>query len=284
MNFRKNNCSPTILHVVMGMSEHEWKNVRTGLADALQCDPFSVFLVGTDSPSVSDVLPNGQWDMVCFAVGGESTATEQMLRLSKLAKESGALSIIAAKCKSWNAAEALAEYALSQEKILAHADSLILFPDETASEQNFYTQVGEFLSQIKRFMDRDGPIILDFDDISSVLKDAGIAYVANQVIKVDSLENQTHNYNQFVPQSGFATVKNYLLSIVGCTDIELANIEATTSAVRQQLASNADFSFGLLLDPTLKSEMRITVLLSGIDPSIVNIPGENMVWNSKISV
>lgn len=257
----------SILHVVLGASNQELENARTAMADTTRSDLLFVLCDERMSSAVDDVLQNNAWDMVCITAAENGEVLEQALRLSKIAKERGALSLVVIKCKSWNAAEALAEHNIDQTYVLAHADSILLIPEAQEREKGFYSQADNFLSSIRKLLDDEGIINLDFFDVSFVLKDMGAAYTIIHTIKGSSTEERLCDLanNDFMPKSGFSAAKNCLLSLVGCNDIDLDDVEGVIDVVRPQVSPNAYIFIGTQFDDDLVDEMRVTVLISGFD-------------------
>lgn len=267
MSTEKIDSNIAILLVVLGASEHELATARTFTAGAEQTDCLFTLCDENTSTTVEKVLRDNSWDMVCFTAAEGGAAMEQALRLSKIAKALGALSVVTTICKSWSAAEYLSEYNMDKTYILAHTDSLLLIPEEQVNEKHFYSQVDDFLSSIRNLLDEKGFINLDFPDVCAVLKDSCVAFFASHTVKGECFGEREHqlNKNEFLPGNVFSVSGSCLFCIWGCMDIGLEDVEAVATRVRQQLSPDALMIFGALFDDCLVNEIKVIVLTAGFD-------------------
>ena len=116
-------------------------------------------------------------------------------------------------------------------------------------------------------LDEQGFINLDFDDITAIIKDSGVAFVTGHTVKGSCSEEREYELGKknLLPEGVSATAKSCLFCLSGCTDIGLDEVEATAVQVRQQLHPDALMVFGALFDDYLVNEMKIIVMVAGLD-------------------
>ena len=262
MSITENSRNPAILHVVIGTTSGKFEKLRNTM-NTTQYDTLFIHHEESGMADFEETIQHTDWAMVVFTVTENPRAMEYALRLSKMVKEHGILSMIAIESKTWNAAEFLAEHHLDMAQILAHTDSLILVP----GAQHFYSNVTTSLSLAQRLLDEDGFINLDLSDLSAMLKDAGLAYLGCRTLKGHTCEERMADLDsaEIIPKEILATAKSCLIQMNGCMDIGLDDVEGIVERVQQYLPDDALIVFGAAFDDELQDEIQVNVLASGFE-------------------
>ena len=252
----------SILHIVVGAEAHGLTSAAQEMANTEWDNRLFVRCSEDAEWVLKEKLDRTSYDMLVLTPVENHATLEQSLRLSRMAKERGILSMIAVESKTWNAAEFLTKLDLDMEEILAHTDSLILVP----GEQHFYSNVTTSLSLAQRLLDDDGFINLDVSDLSAMLKDAGLAYLGCRTLKGHTCEERMTDLDstEIIPKEILATAKSCLIQMNGCTDIGLEDVEGIVERVQQYLPDDALIVFGAAFDDELQDEIQVSVLLPGV--------------------
>lgn len=251
----------SILHIVVGAEAHGLTSAAQEMVNTEWDNRLFVRCSEDAERVLKEKLDSTNYDMLVLTPVENNATLEQALRLSRMAKDQGILSIIVAESKTWNAAEFLAEFDLDMEKILAHTDSLIL----ASGEQCFYSNVAAFLSLAQRLLDEDGFINLDVSDFSTMLKDAGLAYLGCRTLKGHTYEERMADLDstEIIQKEILATAKSCLIQMNGCMDIGLDDVEGIVERVQQYLPDDALIVFGTAFDDELQDEIQLSILSSG---------------------
>jgi cell division protein FtsZ len=110
-----------------------------------------------------------------------------------------------------------------------------------------------------------GLINLDFADIKSVMKDAGPAWMS---VGKASGQNRAAEAAKAALASPLLDVsvtgaKGVLFNITGGTSLTLFECNEAAQVIGQAVDPGANIVFGVVFDPTMDSEVRITVIATG---------------------
>lgn len=204
-------------------------------------------------------------DMITFVAKEGGQVLDQILRLSKIAKTHGILSIVIVESENYKTTDALAEYSLNKDHLLSHADSLLLVPKTQIQEGSFYSHVVTFLSFSKMLLSEEGFINLELSDFCTVFKDAGLGYLGNCTIKGSSCEErmQEMSKQEIVPEIILTKAQNVLIQINGCMDFGLDDLEGLVGQVQQHLPPDTPVLFGASFDSELQNEIQMALLATG---------------------
>jgi cell division protein FtsZ len=218
-------------------------------------------------------------DMVFIAAGmGGGTGTGGIPVVSEVAKQSGALTIaVVTKPFSF---EGTHRAQVAEEGLLNLAgkvDTLIIIPndrllqlcDAKTSVDNAFRLADDALrlgvQAISEVVTVPGLINLDFADIKSVMKDAGPAWMSMGKASGQSRAAEAAKAAMASPlldvSIGGAT--GVLFNITGGPSLTLFECNEAAEVVSQMVDPGANIVFGVVFDPKMDGEVRITVIATG---------------------
>lgn len=112
-----------------------------------------------------------------------------------------------------------------------------------------------------------GLINVDFNDVKSVMKNAGSALMGIGSAKGDQraiLAAEQAISNPLL-EASIDGAHGVLIQIAGASDLGLHEIDEATRLVSEAVSPNANIIFGSTIDDTLGDEVRVTVIAAGFD-------------------
>ena len=221
-------------------------------------------------------------DMVFIAAGmGGGTGTGAAPVVAEIAQEVGALTIaVVTKPFQFEGRKRADQAEMGVEALRGHADTLVLIPndrlsslsDEQMSAENAFRIADDVLRQgvqsIAELVTVPGEINLDFADVRSVMGGAGSAWMAighgrgPQRVHEATREAMASPLLD-VPVEGATRV---LLNITGGTDLTLQEVQQAADYVARLVDPEANIIFGMVCDPKMEDEVRVTVIATGLPP------------------
>ena len=224
-------------------------------------------------------LINGT-DLVFLACGmGGGTGTGAAPVIAEIARETGALTIATVtkpfafegKRRTKQAEDGIA-------KLRTKVDTLILIPndrlsrlsDERMTAEGAFRIADDVLRQgvqsIAELVTIPGEINLDFADVRTVMADAGPAWMAighgrGENRAVEAARAAMASPLLDVPVEGATRV---LLNITGGDDLMLQEVHAAADFVANLVDPEANIIFGMVTDPKMDDEVRVTVIATGL--------------------
>ena len=226
---------------------------------------------------VEDIVQGA--DMVFIAAGmGGGTGTGGIPVVAEVAKQSGALTIgVVTKPFSFEGTHRgqVAEEGLVN--LSGKVDTLIIIPndrllqlcDAKTTVENAFRLADDALllgvQAISEVVTIPGLINLDFADIKSVMKDAGPAWMSvgkagGQSRAAEAAKAALASPLLDVSVNGATGV---LFNITGGPSLTLFECNEAAEVISQAVSPNANIVFGVVFDPKMDSEIRITVIATG---------------------
>ncbi|MFO7712545.1 MAG: cell division protein FtsZ [Dehalococcoidia bacterium] len=226
---------------------------------------------------VEDIVQGA--DMVFIAAGmGGGTGTGGIPVVAEVAKQSGALTIgVVTKPFSFEGTHRgqVAEEGLVN--LSGKVDTLIIIPNDrllqlcdakTTVDSAFRLADDALLlgvQAISEVVTIPGLINLDFADIKSVMKDAGPAWMSvgkagGQSRAAEAAKAALASPLLDVSVNGATGV---LFNITGGPSLTLFECNEAAEVISQAVNPNANIVFGVVFDPKMDSEIRITVIATG---------------------
>lgn len=226
---------------------------------------------------VEDIVQGA--DMVFIAAGmGGGTGTGGIPVVAEVAKQSGALTIgVVTKPFSFEGTHRgqVAEEGLVN--LSGKVDTLIIIPNDrllqlcdakTTVDSAFRLADDALLlgvQAISEVVTIPGLINLDFADIKSVMKDAGPAWMSvgkagGQSRAAEAAKAALASPLLDVSVNGATGV---LFNITGGPSLTLFECNEAAEVISQAVNPNANIVFGVVFDPKMDSEVRITVIATG---------------------
>ena len=231
-----------------------------------------------ESRNIIEDLVEGA-DMVFIAAGmGGGTGTGGIPVVAEIAKQSGALTIAVVTkpftFEGTHRAEVAEEGLVTlSEKV----DTLIIIPndrllqlcDAKTSVDNAFRLADDALllgvQAISEVVTVPGLINLDFADIKSVMKDAGPAWMSVGKASGQSRAAEAAKAALASPLLDVSVdgTTGVLFNITGGPSLTLFECNEAAQVISQAVDPNANIVFGVVFDPKMDSEVRITVIATG---------------------
>lgn len=218
-------------------------------------------------------------DMVFVTVGmGGGTGTGAAPVVAELAKEQQALTI--AVCTKPFAFEGAHRRDVGEEgieRLLEHVDTLIVIPndrlltlcDNKTAVANAFKMADDVLrhavQSIAEVITVPGVINLDFSDVKAVMKDAGPAWMSighgtGQNRAVDAAKAALASPLLDVSVSG---ARGVLFNVCGGSSLTLFEVNEAAEIIGKAVDPEANIIFGVVFDPTMDNDVRITLIATG---------------------
>jgi len=221
-------------------------------------------------------------DMVFITAGmGGGTGTGAAPVIAEIAKEIGALTV-AVVTKPFKF-EGPRRSRIAEEGVDAlrdKVDTVIVIPNDRllgvvekrATLVEAFKEADDVLRQgvqgISDIITIPGIINVDFADVKSIMTNAGSALMG---IGVATGENRATDAAMAaiaspLLETSIEGARAALINITGGTDLTLSEVHEATELISQATdADDANIIFGIVQDPTMTGEVRITVLATGFD-------------------
>ena len=224
-------------------------------------------------------LRGAQMVFVTAGMGG-GTGTGSAAIVAEVAREMGALTVgVVTKPFAFEGKRRMEQ---AESGILAlrdHVDALIVIPNERLKEvsetkitlMNAFAQADDVLSHgvqsISDLITMDGVINLDFADVCSTMKDAGIAHMGvGKATGEDKAEKATKAaISSPLLETSIDGAHRVIVNIVASPDISLEEVDRATTMVQEACADDVNLIFGVAYDENMTDEMAITVIATGFD-------------------
>jgi len=229
-------------------------------------------------------------DMVFVTAGmGGGTGTGSIPMVAQIAKQSGALTI-AVVTKPF-AFEGTHRSQVAEEGVLNlvdKVDTLIIIPNERLFElcdpktgvDGAFQMADEVLfhgvQAIAEVVTVPGLVNLDFADVKTIMKDAGPAWMSlghgsGQNRAVEAAKEALASPLLDVSIDG---AKGVLFNIAGGSNFTLFEVNGAADVIRQSVDPEANVIFGVVLDPAMGNDVRMTLIATGFAT-------ETLVGNSR---
>lgn len=237
-------------------------------------------------------------DMVFIAAGmGGGTGTGASPVIAGIAKELGALTVgVVSKPFNFEGNSRMRNAVKGIETLKENVDTLIVVPNQrllTVTERNMpfqeaFNLADDVLLQatkgISDIINVPGVINVDFMDVRTIMSEMGDAIMgtgyakgeekgreaAMQAINSPLLENVSIN-----------GAKGVLINITGDPGMTLYDIDQANTLIKEEAGEDANIIFGAVVDPSLKDELRVTVIATGFN---TDEPAEKYADNENESV
>ena len=242
-------------------------------------------------------------DMVFITAGmGGGTGTGAAPVVAEAAREMGILTVGVVTKPFWFEGRRRMQQAESGiEELQNRVDSLVVIPndrikhvtDQKITFANGFQISDDVLRQallsITELIGKPGFINLDFADVTTVMKGAGLAHmgVGSAAGKGKAEEAARQAISSPLLETSINGAKGVLVSITGSSDIGLDDVEAAAAMVQQAVHPDANTIFGAAFDESMDDEIRVTIIATGFDEkkgaNAVNVSGMQGAMNGGSS-
>jgi len=247
-------------------------------------DPEVGRLAAEESRSQIAELVGGA-DMVFIAAGmGGGSGTGGAPVVAELAKETGALTVgVVTKPFNFEGTHRRKVADDGIHRLREKVDALIVIPNdrlsaisnETVTMANAFRLADDVLEQgvsaIAELVTVPGEINLDFADIKTVMSGAGPAWLGigwgkGEYRAVEAARNAVACTLLEVSVDGS---KGVLFNITGSENLTLAEVQAAADCIGQVVDMDANIFFGMVVDPSLDDQVKVTIIATGFPSSEV---------------
>lgn len=220
-------------------------------------------------------------DMVFITAGmGGGTGTGAAPVIADLAREAGLLTVaVVTKPFNFEGKRRMDQAMAGINALISKVDSLLIIPNERlkhATDQkitlaNAFEIADDVLRQavtsISDLIKSTGFINLDFADVTTIMKGAGLAHmgVGHATGRGKAEDAARMAIASPLMETSINGAHGVLINITGSEDMVLDDIEAAANLVQEAAHPEANIIFGATFDESLEDEIRVTVIATGFD-------------------
>ena len=225
------------------------------------------------------VLEGADMVFVTASMGG-GTGTGAAPVIAQLAKEMGILTVgvvtkpfvFEGKVRMKNAENGIAELKSKVDTLITIPnDRLLQIVQKNTSMLDAFSMADDVLKQgiqsISDLIAVPGLINLDFADVTSVMKEQGLAHmgIGKATGENRSIEAAREAIQSPLLETSIRGAKGVLLNITGGANLGLLEINEASTLVQESCDPEANIIFGASIREDLGEEIRITVIATGFD-------------------
>ncbi|TAK72470.1 MAG: cell division protein FtsZ [Gammaproteobacteria bacterium] len=225
-------------------------------------------------------LLNGA-DMVFIAAGmGGGTGTGAAPVIAQIAKELGILTVaVTTKPFAFEGRMRLQTAEQGIANLSQHVDSLITIPNnklltvlgKNVTLINAFKAANDVLrgavQGIAELITRPGLINVDFADVRTVMSEMGMAMMGTGVGSGDNrarLAAEAAIASPLLEDVDLTGAKGVLVNITAGLDLSIGEFEEVGEVVKNITSDGATVVVGTVIDPELRDEVRVTVIVTGL--------------------
>jgi len=228
---------------------------------------------------IADAIAKSDLVFVTAGMGG-GTGTGAAPVVAEIAKSTGALTVaVVTKPFGFEGPGRKANAEVGIEKLRNVVDSFIVVPNEKLLEviqrkakiREAFRLADDVLRQgvqgISDLITIPGEVNLDFQDVRSVMGDAGPALMG---IGVGTGENRAADAANQAISSPFLEIpitgaRKLLINVTAGDDLGIGEVEEIVGLVREAADVETNVFWGLAFNPSMDNEIRVTVVATGFD-------------------
>lgn len=228
---------------------------------------------------IKQALAEANMVFVTAGMGG-GTGTGAAPIVASIAKEMGILTVgVVTKPFVFEGKQRMERAEKGIEVLKDCVDALVVIPnnklldicDRKTSMKDAFKMADKILSQgvkgISDLITSPGYINLDFADISSVMRNTGVAHMGIGRASGDNRAEDAVKDAIYSPllETTIDGAKKVVLNVAGSSDLSLMEIEQASELVHQLVDPDANIIFGTSIDESLGDEIVITVVATGFE-------------------
>jgi cell division protein FtsZ len=220
-------------------------------------------------------------DMVFITAGmGGGTGTGGAPIVAQIAKEVGALTIgVVTRPFTFEGSRRIQSAEAGIDKLKEKADTLIVIPndrllqivDKRATMQQAFRMADDVLRQgvqgISELITVPGLINLDFADVRTIMSEGGAALMAVGTGKGEDgarLAAEAAISSQLLDIT-IDGAHGILFNVTGGPELTLFEVNQAAAIIKETAHPDVNLIFGAVIDPSMKDEVRITVIATGFE-------------------
>ena len=224
-------------------------------------------------------LKGAQMVFVTAGMGG-GTGTGSAAIVAEVSREMGALTVgVVTKPFAFEGKRRMEQADSGILALRDHVDALIVIPNERLKEvsetkitlMNAFAQADDVLrhgvQSISDLINIEGFINLDFADVCTIMRDAGVAHMGvGRASGEDKAEKATKAaISSPLLETSIEGAHRAIVNILASPDVSLEDIDKATTMVSEACADDVNLIFGVAFDENMSDEMAITVIATGFD-------------------
>lgn len=230
-------------------------------------------------------------NMVFVTAGmGGGTGTGAAPVIAKLAREQGILTVgVVTKPFHFEGKHRMKLAEQGLEELQRYVDTLIVIPNQNlfrlATENTTFSQAFKMADNVLHagvrgvtdLMVMPGLINLDFADIRTVMSEMGKAMMGTGEAEGDNRSIEAAEAaisNPLLDDISMKGARGVLINITGGPDMTLFEVDEAANRIREEVDPDANIIFGSTFSDELSGKIRVSVVATGIDTSMLNVPQE----------
>jgi cell division protein FtsZ len=224
-----------------------------------------------------DAVKGAEMVFVTAGMGG-GTGTGAAPVVAEVAKEAGALTIaLVTRPFDFEGSRRRMRAAEGVERLQSRVDTLITIPnerllaicDQNVTIEDAFKQADDVLRQgiagISELIVTPGEINLDFNDIRTIMSEAGPALMAIGTASGDNraVEAARQAIHSPILDIGIQGARGVLFNITGSRTLGLREVHMAAQVIAEVVDPDAEVIFGTAIDPNMGDEVKITVIATG---------------------
>ncbi len=234
---------------------------------------------------IYDLLRGTEMVFVTAGMGG-GTGTGAAPVVAEVAKDCGALTIgVVTKPFPWEGSRRMKQAEEGIARLREKVDTLIAIPNgrlieicppNATVEEAFETAddvLRQAIQSISNIISQNGSINLDFNDVRTIMSQAGPALLAvgkgageNRAVEAARSATQSPILDQSIEGA-----LNVLFNVTHSGSLGLRELDAAARTIAEVVDPAANIIFGTVVDPRVGDEVHITVIATGFTPKASTI-------------
>ena len=223
-------------------------------------------------------------DMVFVTAGmGGGTGTGAAPIIAEAAKAAGILTVaVVTKPFAFEGPQRMRNAEEGIKNLAERVDSIVTIPndlllkiaDKKVTINDSFKLADDILRQgvqgIIEIITQKGIVNCDFADVRSIMKDSGVAHMGIGIGKGENAAQDAVRASIESPflETSIAGAENVLLNITGGTEFSLVDMGEVSSIIKDMVSDEATIIVGTAMDETMKDEIKVTLIATGLDGSI----------------
>ena len=223
-------------------------------------------------------------DMVFVTAGmGGGTGTGAAPIIAEAAKSAGILTVaVVTKPFAFEGPQRMRNAEEGIKNLAERVDSIVTIPndlllkiaDKKVTINDSFKLADDILRQgIQGIIDiitQKGIVNCDFADVRTIMKDSGVAHMGIGIGKGENAAQDAVRAAIESPllETSIAGAENVLLNITGGTEFSLVDMGEVSSIIKDMVSDEATIIVGSAMDETMKDEIKVTLIATGLDGSI----------------
>ncbi len=223
-------------------------------------------------------------DMVFVTAGmGGGTGTGAAPIIAEAAKSAGILTVaVVTKPFAFEGPQRMRNAEEGIKNLAERVDSIVTIPndlllkiaDKKVTINDSFKLADDILRQgvqgIIEIITQKGIVNCDFADVRTIMKDSGVAHMGIGIGKGENAAQDAVRAAIESPllETSIAGAENVLLNITGGTEFSLVDMGEVSSIIKDMVSDGANIIVGSAMDETMKDEIKVTLIATGLDGSI----------------